>query len=111
MVKIIKAQATITKDSGQQMQQHKKTVQINPYHPFMSELLERVKSGVDAETEEQANVLYQVALLQAGFELKNPSHFIGKFYQIMKDSFGISRDVQKVDVDLTEFEEEEQNNE
>lgn len=52
MEKIIKAQATITKDSGQAMQTHKKSVQLNPYHPFINELLERVKSGADSETEE-----------------------------------------------------------
>jgi hypothetical protein len=33
-------------------------VEINPYHAFNKELLERVKSGTDEETEEQVKLLY-----------------------------------------------------
>ncbi len=29
----------------------KKSMEVNPYHPFIRELLERVKSEVDTETE------------------------------------------------------------
>ena len=108
MEKIIKAQATLAKDDmSNQMNQSKRTLEVNPYHPFIKELLERVKSGADSETEEQAKILFEVALLHAGFELKTPSKFTGKFYKIMSDSFGISREINKVDLDLSEFDEPE----
>lgn len=84
----------------------KRILDINPYHPFIKELLERVKNGPDEETEESAKLLYEVALLQAGFDLKDSKNFSGNFYKMMKDSFGISRDVEKVELDLSEFEEE-----
>lgn len=41
----------------------KRIIEINPYHPFIKELLERVKNGPDAETIESAKILYEVALL------------------------------------------------
>ena len=44
----------------------KKVLEINPYHPFIRELLERVKSGIDAETEESAKLMVDVALLNSG---------------------------------------------
>lgn len=98
----------MTKDErASQFQNIKRILDINPYHPFIKELLERVKNGPDEETEESARLLYQVSLLQAGFDLKDSQAFSGNFYKLMKDSFGISRDVDKVELDLTEFEEEE----
>lgn len=111
MEKIIKSQATITKDDRFNMfDKQKRNIEINPYHPFMRELLERVKSGVDPELEESAKLLFEIALLQAGFELKEPSKFTNKFYRVMSDSFGISRDLEKVEIDLNEIEDEEEVN-
>ena len=109
MEKIIKSQATITKDDRYNMfDSQKRNVEINPYHPFMRELLERVKSGVDPELEESAKLLFEIALLQAGFELKEPNKFTNKFYRVMSDSFGISRDLEKVEIDFDEIEDEEE---
>ena len=44
----------------------KKILELNPYHPFVKELLERVKTGADEDTEQIAKVMYDVALMNAG---------------------------------------------
>ena len=62
---------------------------------------------MDPETEESAKLLFEISCLEAGYELKNPEKFTNKFYKVMSDSFGISRDTTNVEIDLEEFEEEE----
>ena len=63
MQKIIKAQATITKDDRMTQIQTKVIVELNPYHPFIKELLERIKSGPDQDTEEYTKILFEMSLL------------------------------------------------
>jgi molecular chaperone HtpG len=49
----------------------KKTLELNPHHSVMKELLNKVKNSndgkLDTETEELATVLYNMALLNSGF--------------------------------------------
>ena len=66
MEKIARAQAHARKEKGGMQYQMKKVLEINPYHPFIRELLERVKSGLDADTEESAKLMLDVALLNSG---------------------------------------------
>jgi heat shock protein beta len=66
MERINKAQAFASKDRAGVFNTMKKTVEVNPYHPFIRELLERVKSEVDTETEEAAKLLFEVSLLNSG---------------------------------------------
>lgn len=47
-------------------QNMKKVFEINPYHPFVKELLERVKAGADEDTEQIASLLYDVGLMSSG---------------------------------------------
>lgn len=43
--------------------------------------------------------------------MNDSSLFTGNVYKVMKDSFGINREVDEVELDLTEFEEEVKNEE
>jgi molecular chaperone HtpG len=49
----------------------KKTLELNPHHSVMKELLNKVKNSddgkLDSTTEELATVLYNMALLNSGF--------------------------------------------
>jgi HSP90 family molecular chaperone len=51
----------------------KKTLEINPHHSVMKEMLAKLKDSVDEKmdesTEEMANVMYHMALLNSGFEI------------------------------------------
>jgi len=92
MERINKAQAFANKDRANTFGTMKKTVEINPYHPFIRELLERVKSEVDQDTEESAKLLFEVALLNSGFQLSETTDFSSRFYRVMSDAMGIPRD-------------------
>lgn len=48
------------------MSNSKRNLEINPGHPVIKELLQRVQSGADKETEEMATLLYEAALLHSG---------------------------------------------
>ena len=63
MERIVKAQAY---SNNVPNQVHKKNVEINPNHPAIKELLERVKEDPDKETEDLAKVLYEAALVNSG---------------------------------------------
>lgn len=51
----------------------KKTLEINPHHSIMKEMLAKLKDSVDEKldeaTEEMANVMYHMAMLNSGFEI------------------------------------------
>merc|ERR1712086_66519 len=108
MERINKAQAFANKDRAGVFNTMKKTVEVNPYHPFMRELLERVKSEVDADTEEASKLLFEVALLNSGYQLTETTDFSTRFYRVMSDAMGIPRDskVEEFDIEDDEFPEE-----
>lgn len=112
MAKIAKAQA-VTQNSDQtgMFGNDKKAVEINPSHPFIKELLEKVKAGPDSETEESAVLLYEVAMMNSGFELSEPVKFSAKVYKVLSDSLGLSRDLEETEVDVSNIEEQPEKSE
>jgi HSP90 family molecular chaperone len=52
----------------------KKSLEINPHHPVMKALLEKIKESEDNSPDEAsieyADLLYQMALLQSGFAIE-----------------------------------------
>lgn len=66
MEKIARAQAQAKKDRPNHFYSMKKVLEVNPYHPFIRELLDRVKTSVDADTEESTKLMLDVALLNSG---------------------------------------------
>lgn len=57
----------------------KKTLELNPHHPVIKELLSRVKAAaggdLDPEVVEYADILYNMAMLNSGFLIENPTEF------------------------------------
>jgi molecular chaperone HtpG len=57
----------------------KKTLEINPHHSVMKELLAKVKDSVDDKlddaTEDLARLMFQMAMLNSGFNIDEPSDF------------------------------------
>jgi heat shock protein beta len=68
MERIQKAQAFANSDKSHSFMYGKKTLEINPFHPAIKELLKRVKESEIAtdETKEVAVLLFDSALLAAG---------------------------------------------
>ena len=59
----------------------KKHFEINPHHPVMKELLDRIKasgSEPDEETMRTADLLFEVTLLNSGFLLDDTSDLNSK---------------------------------
>jgi len=55
----------------------KKTLEINPHHSVMKEMLSKVKDSVDGKldesTEDSAKLMFHMALLNSGFNIDDPS--------------------------------------
>ena len=79
MEKVNRAQALQNQDKAANYMMAKKTLELNPHHSVMKELLKKVKTSVDGKldegTEELAKVMYNMALLNSGFNIDEPSDF------------------------------------
>ncbi len=76
MQNIMKYQSQMSEEEKKmQLGQQKKIVVVNPYHPFIKELLDRVKGGADKDSEDNLKVIYNSALIKAGFDVKDQSQF------------------------------------
>merc|ERR1712157_411970 len=67
--KVMKAQAFQNKDQISMMS-GRKTLEVNPNHPVVIDLLSKVKENKeDAAAKDTAQVLFQTALIESGYEL------------------------------------------
>ena len=59
----------------------KKTLEINPHHSVMKEMLQKVKDSVDDKldeaTEDYARLMFNMAMINSGFNIDEPSDFTG----------------------------------
>lgn len=57
----------------------KKTLELNPHHPVIKSMLTKVRNLDESESSEElaeyADLLYNMALLNSGFLIENPSDF------------------------------------
>merc|ERR1711937_966410 len=71
--KVMKSQAFQSKDQIGMMA-GRKTLEINPNHPVVVDLLAKVKADKeDAVALDSAQVLFQTALIESGYEIADPS--------------------------------------
>merc|ERR1712167_137816 len=78
--KVMKAQAFQNKDQLSMMS-GRKTLEINPNHPVVSDLLSKVKADKsDSAAEDTAQVLFQTALIESGYEIADPSALVKRVY-------------------------------
>eukprot|EP00958_Prasinococcus_capsulatus_P029189 scaffold7377_cov389-Prasinococcus_capsulatus_cf.AAC.37 len=92
MERIMKAQALSDDNRGGYMKS-KKTLEINPKHPMIKELRDKVAETPDDETlADTAKVLYEVSLLESGFAPGSPKEFATRVFGMMKTAMGIDAD-------------------
>lgn len=104
--RVMKAQAFQQKDEFG-MFTGRKTLEINPNHPVIVDLLNRVKDNKDdSQAVETATVLFQAALLDSGYELSDPSALVSRMYKMMSVSMGVDPDAPVVEVEIPETSEE-----
>merc|ERR1739845_325150 len=90
--KIMKAQAFQNKDQIQMMS-GRKTLEINPNHPVIHDLLTKVKADKeDKKAVDTASMLFQTAMLESGYEISDPSALVNRIYSLMSAELGVDPD-------------------
>merc|ERR1719330_684887 len=106
--KVMKAQAFQNKDQLSMMS-GRKTLEINPNHPVVVDLLAKVKTDKsDKAAVDTAQVLFQTALLESGYEIADPSALVNRVYRLMSKELGVDPDAPIKEVEVPEGEEEEE---
>merc|ERR1719515_549671 len=104
--KIMKAQAFQNKDQIQMMS-GRKTLEVNPNHPVIVDLLSKVKADKeDKVAVDSAQVLFQTALIESGYEIADPSALVSRVYRLMSKELGVDPDAPIKEVEVPEEEEE-----
>lgn len=86
----------------------KKTLEINPRHPLMRELLRRVEADeADESAKNMALMMYRTATLRSGFMLQETADFADSIEKMMRQTLGVALDEQ-IDLDDDDFEDEEE---
>ncbi|KAJ2078015.1 Hsp90 chaperone hsp82 [Coemansia sp. RSA 988] len=91
MERIMRSQAL--RDSGgmSQYMASKRTLGLQPTHPIIRELKEKIDADKNDKTvRDLVNLMYESALLASGFNLDDPSQFASRIYRMIK--LGLSLD-------------------
>jgi heat shock protein beta len=109
MEKINKAQAFANQAKAESYMSAKKILEINPHHPVMKVMLERVKDSEDGASMDEASssyvdLLYQMALLNSGFQIDEPHELTLPLEKLIRVGFGVARDqeIEEIELDLSE---------
>merc|ERR1712176_1270008 len=106
--KIMKAQAFQNKDQIGMMS-GRKTLEVNANHPVVVDLLSKVKADKDdAVALDTAQVLFQAALLESGYEIADPSALVNRVHRLMSKEVGVDPDAPIKEVEVPEEEEAEE---
>lgn len=90
----------------------KKTLELNPHHSVMKEMLAKIKESSDnelnQETKDLASLMYNMALLNSGFNIDQPQDFTGTLQKLINVGFGLDREepVEEIEVEVDEDEPE-----
>merc|ERR1711907_482606 len=104
--KQMKAQAFQNKDQLGMMS-GRKTLEVNANHPVIIDLLGRVKADKeDGAALDTAQVLFQTALIESGYEIADPSALVNRVYRLMSKELGVDPDAPIKEVEVPEDDEE-----
>jgi heat shock protein beta len=113
MQRIMEAQAYKTRaDSSQDFYaKQKKKMEINPRHPLIKQLNERIKNNEeDEEAIRNAQLMFDTAALRSDFGIADKVEFAERILNIMNANLGIDKDaeIEEEAADIDEDEEEEE---
>jgi heat shock protein beta len=81
----------------------KKTLEINPRHPLIKDLLRRIEDSKDDKTAiDLANVMLEAATLRSGYDLKDSAGFADRIESMLRRAMGISLDEKVEDEPIDE---------
>merc|ERR1712066_891104 len=105
---LMKAQAFQNKDQLSMMS-GRKTLEVNPNHPVIADLLAKVKADKeDMGALDTAQVLFQTAIIESGYEIADPSALVNRVYRLMSKGLGVDPDAPLKEVEVPEDEEAEE---
>merc|ERR1711998_560827 len=106
--KIMKAQAFQNKDQISMMS-GRKTLEVNPNHPVVIDLLNKIKDDKENPAAvDTAQVLFQTALIESGYEIADPSALVNRVYRLMSKELGVDPDAPLKEVEVPEDDAEEE---
>merc|ERR1712139_310929 len=106
--KVMKAQSFQNKDQISMMS-GRKTLEVNPNHPVVVDLLSKVKGDKeDKAALDTAQVLFQTALIESGYEIADPSALVNRVYRLMSKELGVDPDAPLKEVEVPEDDAEEE---
>jgi len=104
--KVMKSQSFQNKEQLATMS-GRKTLEVNPNHPVIIHLLEQVKQDKDDSTAlDTAQVLFQTAVIESGYDIADPSFLVNRVYRLMSKELGVDPDAPIKEVEVPEEEEE-----
>merc|ERR1712032_1293172 len=104
--KVMKAQSFQNKDQVGMMS-GRKTLEVNPNHPVIVDLLSKVKADKeDKAAKDTAQVLFQTGLIESGYDIADPSALVNRVYRLMSKELGVDPDAPLKEVEVPEEEEE-----
>merc|ERR1711866_21449 len=104
--RVMKAQSFQNKDQLSMMS-GRKTLEVNANHPVIVDLLAKVKADKeDAAAMDTAQVLFQTAIIESGYEIADPSALVNRVYRLMSKELGVDPDAPLKEVEVPEEEEE-----
>lgn len=93
MERIMKASA-FSDPSRAAMMRGQRTLEINPNHPLIVALKDKVVADVDdSSAKSTAGLLYETALLESGFDPDDPKAFTRGMYELMKGQLGVTAEL------------------
>merc|ERR1712064_221591 len=109
--RVMKAQSFQNKDQISMMS-GRKTLEVNPNHPVVVDLLSKVKGDKeDKAALDTAQVLFQTALIESGYEIADPSALVNRVYRLMSKELGVDPDAPLKEVEVPDAEEEAEDDE
>merc|ERR1712022_70681 len=91
------------------MMSGRKTLEVNANHPVIVDLLSKIKADKDdAAALDTAQVLFQTALIESGYEIADPSALVSRVYRLMSKELGVDPDAPIKEVEVPEEEEAEE---
>lgn len=111
MEKINRNQAMANQEKAPSYMLAKKNLELNPSHPVMKTLLELVKENdgeLNDAQKEYVDLLYQMALINSGFNVDEPTELTSPMERLIRVGFGVERDApcEEIEVELDEPEQE-----
>merc|ERR1712078_865646 len=104
--RVMKAQSFQNKDQISMMS-GRKTLEVNPNHPVVVDLLTKVKADKEDQAAlDTAQVLFQTALIESGYDIADPTALVNRVYRLMSKELGVDPDAPLKEVEVPEEEEE-----